>query len=471
MSKKTLNEANLAALGAERLAALLMEVSTGSAEIKRRLRLELSHNLGPDELAHDVRKRLASIRRSTSRVGWRKRKALVKDLTTQSDMITGKIAPDAPAQAFDLLWQFIELAPSVYERVDDSRGEVADVFRAALAQFAEIAPRALGDPLDMAERVWDALCDNIYGEFDGIITLLAPAMGDAGLERLKQRVQSYAQTPAERSQDHAALQFLRDLRSSSGDFASEQKARLVKASLQEIASIQGDTDGFIAQYSNAEMRRPAVAARIADLLLSEGRAEEAFDIVTATHPEGGPRWHSAYIKCLLALDRVSEAQDHRWSCFCETLDSQILRDYLKLIPDFEDIEAEDQAKAHALTFDDVTASLHFFIHWPDLASAAKLIESLSQELDGNLPEILLPAADALRNRHPLAAVLLWRAIIERALWEGGSSHYAQAADSIMDCAAADADINDYGRFASHDAYLESLRNHYKHKASFWARVP
>ena len=47
MSKKTLNHANLAALGADRLAHLLMEVSTGSADIKRRLRLELSHNLGP----------------------------------------------------------------------------------------------------------------------------------------------------------------------------------------------------------------------------------------------------------------------------------------------------------------------------------------------------------------------------------------------------------------------------------------
>jgi hypothetical protein len=47
MSKKTLNKTNLETLSAEQLAALLMEVSMGSADIKRRLRLELSHNLGP----------------------------------------------------------------------------------------------------------------------------------------------------------------------------------------------------------------------------------------------------------------------------------------------------------------------------------------------------------------------------------------------------------------------------------------
>ena len=69
MSKKTLNEENLAALGADRLAHLLIEVSIGSAVIKRRLRLELSHNLGAEELSRDVRKRLTSIRRSTSFVG------------------------------------------------------------------------------------------------------------------------------------------------------------------------------------------------------------------------------------------------------------------------------------------------------------------------------------------------------------------------------------------------------------------
>ena len=69
MSKKTLNTVNLAALGAERLAELLIEVSTGSADMKRRLRLELSHNLGPAELARDVRKRLVTIRRAKSYVG------------------------------------------------------------------------------------------------------------------------------------------------------------------------------------------------------------------------------------------------------------------------------------------------------------------------------------------------------------------------------------------------------------------
>ncbi|EEB82737.1 DUF6880 family protein [Roseobacter sp. GAI101] len=472
MSKKTLNQANLAALGAHRLAALLIEVSTGSADIKRRLRLELSHNLGPEELARDVRKRLVSIRRSTSFVGWRKRKALIKDLTTQAEMITEKIAPEAPAEAFELLWQFIEIAPSVYERVDDSRGDVGDVFRTALSGFVDIAQRAGLDPQALAMRVWDAVRDNRYGEFDGIIGLLAPALGDAGLEQLKTLVMLHKGAPVKEVRDHAALQFLRDLRSSGGNFAADQKTRLVKMCLQEIAAAQGDIDAYIAQYSAQDLTRPRIAAKVAGLLAGAARPQDALDVLAGADPVGRDAdWDAAYIANLLALDRVAEAQSHRWEVFCETLDVHSLRDYLKVLPDFDDIEFEDAAKAHAAQFPDMTVALRFFLDWPDLPSAARLIQDRASELDGDLYQILTPAAEALRNRHPFAAVLVWRAMIDHALWDGRSTRYGHAADHLMDCAAADAEIADYGKFLSHDAYVARLREVHRHKSSFWARVP
>ena len=61
-SKKTLNASNLEALGAERLAALLMEISQGNAVLKRRL--ELVGTESPAELGKEIRKRLAAIARS-----------------------------------------------------------------------------------------------------------------------------------------------------------------------------------------------------------------------------------------------------------------------------------------------------------------------------------------------------------------------------------------------------------------------
>ena len=474
MSKKTLNKANLEALGADRLAELLIEVSTGSADIKRRLRLELSHNLGPEELARDVRKRLVSIRRSKSFVGWRKRKALVKDLGTQAEMITAKIAPDAPTEAFELLWQFIELAPSVFERTDDSRGEIAEVFHTARTHFADIAPNAVLDPIDLARRVWDAVQANDYGEFDGIIGLLAPAMGADGLAHLKTLVLAHKDRPLNEGEDHAALQFLRDLRGTRGSPAATRKARLIKASLQDIATAQGDTDTFIAQYTKHDLARPRIAAEVAKLLLDAGRPQDALDRLEAAPPEPHDAavadWDTAYITSLLALDRLADAQHHRWERFCETLAPQMLRDYLKVLPDFDDIDAEDAAKAHALTVEDPMAALRFFLAWPDIAMAARLIEERANTMDGDQTETLTAAADALRGRYPLAAVLAWRAMIDYVLWYGQSARYGHIADHLMDCAAADQDIDDYGTYPSHQAYLDALQRQYKQKTSFWTRV-
>src|SRR3954467_885520 len=79
-SKKTLNLDNLQALGAKRLAELLLELAAGDAAAKRRLRLELSAEAGPEVVAADIGKRLTALRQARSFVDWQKRPALVKDL-------------------------------------------------------------------------------------------------------------------------------------------------------------------------------------------------------------------------------------------------------------------------------------------------------------------------------------------------------------------------------------------------------
>ena len=83
-SKKTLNLDNLASLGPERLAAILIDVAAGNAEIKRRLRLELAEQTGGcDALAAEVSKRLTALRNARSFVDWQRRREFLKDLDQQ----------------------------------------------------------------------------------------------------------------------------------------------------------------------------------------------------------------------------------------------------------------------------------------------------------------------------------------------------------------------------------------------------
>lgn len=115
-SKTTLNAKNLEALGAERMAQLLIEVSTGNAAAKRKLRLALAGAQSPREAAREITKRLTSIARARSFINWKNRKALVTDLETQRRAIVEQIAPADPDEALALMWRFMALATPVFER-------------------------------------------------------------------------------------------------------------------------------------------------------------------------------------------------------------------------------------------------------------------------------------------------------------------------------------------------------------------
>jgi hypothetical protein len=184
-SKTTLNAKNLEALGAERLAELLIEVSTGNAAAKRKLRLALAGAQSPREAAREITKRLTSIARARSFITWKNRKALVTDLETQRRAIVEQIAPADPDEALALMWRFMALATPVFERCDDSSGTVIGIFHQACADLGQLAEKVRPDPQALAGTVLDALQDNGYGQYDGLISIMAPALGDEGLAALK----------------------------------------------------------------------------------------------------------------------------------------------------------------------------------------------------------------------------------------------------------------------------------------------
>ena len=78
------------------------------------------------------------------------------------------------------------------------------------------------------------------------------------------------------------------------------------------------------------------------------------------------------IASLIALGKPNDAQIHRWACFERDLSAPHLRDYLRALPDFDDVEAEDRARVYTLSYPNVLPALHFSLEWPDLLTAAQL---------------------------------------------------------------------------------------------------
>jgi hypothetical protein len=168
-----------------------------------------------------------------------------------------------------------------------------------------------------------------------------------------------------------------------------------------------------------------------------------------------------------ALERKDEAQAFRWQCFERALNSAHLRAYLRVLPDFEDLEAEERAMSYASGFPSVHQALTFLVSWPALDKAAALVTQRSGELDGDHYEILSPAADALAAKHPLAATLLLRAMIDFSLKEGRATRYRHAARHLLECASLAVSVPHFGAFETHDAYVTRLKAEHNQKNAFW----
>ena len=326
-AKTAVNAKNLEALGAARLAELLVEISAGNAAAKRRLRLELAAAKSPGDVAKEVRKRLTTIARSRSFVDWQGVRSLADDLDLQRSAIVETVAKTDAAEALDLLWRFMALAATVFDRCDDSSGTVIGVFRQACRDLGEVASSAGTDPTILADRAYEALLVNDYGQFDELIRVLAPALGKTGLEHLKQRMIDLSNRPITKpaEKDRVKIGW-----SSSGpiyadEMAERSRVSTVRLALTEIADMQGDVDAFIAQYEEETRKVPKIAAEIARRLLAAGRVEEAWQTISAAEHrrrDGGWNWpdfewENARIEVLEALGSAEEAQAARWSCFRE----------------------------------------------------------------------------------------------------------------------------------------------------------
>jgi hypothetical protein len=337
-----------------------------------------------------------------------------------------------------------------------------------LAEAAAVAPQRLAD------RVLDALMDNGHGQYDALISNLTGALGPEGLTHLKALVQELADRPVSTPPKSEWQKVGIGLGGAVYAHQLEDRHRrsVVGRALKDIADAEGDVDAFIATHTPQARSLPAVAAEIAARLLAANRAEAALAALDAASLDAWvpDEWQDARLAALEALNRPDEAQASRWQSFSRTLAIPPLRAYLKRLPDFEDIEAEDRAMAFALAYPNATLALWFLTLWPALSLAAKLVQDRSEELDGDQYEILTPAAEALADKYPLAAVRVLRRLIDFTLTKGRSSRYGHAARHLAECARLDAMIADYGSSLPHSTYLARLRSEHPRKSSFWVEV-
>jgi Family of unknown function (DUF6880) len=121
----------LTELGAHKLAELLIAEAAGNRKLKQAMDLAISNKEGSAVLGAHVRKRLAGFVKSRSMPSYERGREIIVELNGLRTMIVDIIGFENPRLGFELLWELIELHPSILELIDASNGHVGDVFTTA----------------------------------------------------------------------------------------------------------------------------------------------------------------------------------------------------------------------------------------------------------------------------------------------------------------------------------------------------
>ena len=524
--RPSLNVRSLEALGATRLAVLLLQHTEGNAAARRALRLALAETRGPQEMAQEVRKRLATLDRSERWLDRRAFAPVLAELESQRQAISTAIGSQAPALAVELLWRLLELAPSLLDRVDDSDGAGLALFHRASADLGRLACQARLPAAALADQVAEAVLDNGEGQYDLLVSHLAEALTPEGLRQLRQRLEQerpvigrpdelLVEDEPDEAEEEGVLVPARAFDpyglhpgalawDGDGDADAEpfrpggddgwigsfepdedndvdgaadpcQRRQAVRLAMLAIADGLGEAEAYLAEYRDhapAALERPRLVARMARRLTTAGRPAEALallegvELTEGWRSDGARPWLDAQLEAMEALGHVDAAQALRREFGIERLSLSHLRAYLQRLPAFEDGEAEEELLEAVLEHRSFDAALEFLHRWPDQRRAARLILAHPARLNGADEPLLTAVAAGLEERQPLAASLCLRAMIEEVLETAHSGRYGRAVRQLESCRRLAAGISEWGRIPPHNAYVRELLRAYGHRMGF-----
>jgi len=465
--KPTLSIDKLKDLGADTLARLVLEEAERNAGFRRQVKAALAGKSGPDAIAKLIDRRLSGLARAKRFVDWDKARGFADDLRSLTDTITSELGPVSPALAVDRLLRFVATHERVFERVDDSSGRVQDIYYSAIDDIGVLAPDLPADEADqLPDKVMAELGETTHGYLTDVNNAVAPHLPQDTLARWDAELSAAI---AERQAEDAAEQSDGWFNSMTGQWVEMR---------QTIALARGDLDLLVALEA-AKKPHMQDTLGIAEALLGAGRAAEALDWVRKPGQRSfgedddlSPRRVALEALILEDTGDLPAAQALRWRCFEARLSADILRDYLRGLPDFEDMEAEDRAFEVARQHANPETALQLFLDWPRLDLAADLIVIHRQQWNGGNWHSLPKIASLLEHDHPLAATILYRALLDEILSKARSKAYGHGAKYLAKLAslADDADVNRPVEMPDHATYHADLKADHRRKSGFWRQA-
>ena len=316
MSKTSVNEKNLQALGEKHLSKLLLSLASEYPMEKLRLRYTLFHEFDPYNLEGELIKHLNNLTKNLEKTPPAKVPSLLDELSLQHQIIHLLKATD-PLQAlkhqFDLLGALSKLMLIMEDKRNKRFDQAINLAQHLLVKFLNqltalilehppegkwLAQEFLGLPLHGGRcfRVLDDAADALGPQKIEVMRQQA--------EKLYEKYQTIEDTRGLSDEENHAFQWLCDLRMVFSLFKRDIETYLFE-----------ERDDEAAVFMDEVLYLAKVAKELMDADLYKG-AEACLTSIPIPPPSevSGP-WYATYNKVLLGLNKKEQAREIRWKYF------------------------------------------------------------------------------------------------------------------------------------------------------------
>jgi hypothetical protein len=433
--------------GAKRLAKFILKLGSEVEGVDERIEVFLVSDKSED--AAQLAKQLtASLRRSRQFYGYARASELAGRLAQVLDIIDTAVLPVSPATALKLIVRFMEGEDHAFESADDSDGVIGDVFRRAGGLFVEAAkslPSA--DTLPVLKQL---LAEDRYGVRYHLLKGVGQFLDKAHLDAFISETQ--AQLTA------------------GGEPANEARLHL----LAIAESIRDPVLFEQATYSGRKQGMPPnVAIDVARHFLDAGRPREAFERLPA-NADGLCGFTYDYldlkVRILMELGDSNALRAALWARFVCAPARDTFEEMLAAEP-LENREARRNAALEEIRVRlPPQGQSEFFAEIGDLETCASIIMSAPENFNGDLYFFLVPMAERLEAAHPLAAYLVYRALLESILRRAVPKTYHHAARYWEILHSLGSRTEDWKGLEPLQAFRERIGREHARKKAFWAKV-
>lgn len=433
-------------LGSEQLANALLHLASQFDEAHD----FVEHLIAtPKENIQRFKKKISSIKRSSHFINWdesyefgRELSALLQDL---------KAGVDDPLAGVQLVADFYKADKWIFERCDDSNGDVGDVFRYdAKALFIEYASQC-SDKEKVADIILKLNESDDYGVRDILIDCAEEYLPEPILRSMIETLQKQCSKKTDEYGKRAVLMLIESLAKQVKDpklfeqTRIESWGKMTPAAVLDIARIHLDSGNLQAALS-----------KLLEISDEPYMSYERDSLLMEIYRQTGDN------------EKLSELLYQRFHAHHSIESLQELLDVMG-----NDKRHEVISKEIALIFENKelrTSDAEFLISLKMIDETEKYLLERAELLEGDFYSSLIPLADTMESEERyVVASLIYRSLLLSILKRGYTKAYPHGIRYLKKLDVLAASINQWEDFDTHEAFKMQIRQDHGRKRSFWSK--